>query len=268
MTQRLLKVFGVLLFTLTLAACNGSSGENESTEDGEQLPVITAISVSILDANCDAVTSNAFVLGESVCVRATLTQDGAPVNGEIITFNADIGELSVATKLSDGNGVAQVSLSSETANIGAATITASYEQTSASANYEFLSAAEIAPTLSSISVTLLNEDGNPVTRFKANETVQVNATLLNSDDAPIANQIISFQSTSGSLSVTQALSNDQGLAQATLTPSEFELGAASITATYTLDEETLTSALNFEVQSLPAHLLASPHDVYKKARQQ
>ncbi|WP_412971318.1 Ig-like domain-containing protein [Glaciecola sp. MF2-115] len=250
MTERLLKVFGVLFFALILAACNGASGDNEEVDEGKPDQVITAITVDVLDANCAAVSGNAFTLGDTVCVRATLTQDGAPLNGEIITFNAGIGTLSVATKLTDSNGVAQVSMESSNANVGAAVLTATYGETVGSANYEFLSANATSPELSSITVNILNADGNPVTRFKADEEVLVQATLLSSDDAPIVDQIINFQSTSGNLSVTQALTNDEGIAQATLTPSQQELGAATISATYSVDSETASNSINYEVQSV------------------
>ncbi len=248
MNVKVLKIFSMLFFALSLAACNGASGDNEIIDETD--PVIATLSVDVLDANCTAVAGNAFTLGESVCVRATLTNNEVPIEGEIISFEAGIGELSAATKLSDSNGVAEITLSSANANIGAASINALFGEVSALVNYEFLSATSVDPELSSITISLLNEQGNPVTRFKADEVVQVRATLLNSDEAPIANEIVSFQSTSGAVSVTQALTNELGIAQATLIPSELELGAASISATYIIDAETITNSLNFEVQSI------------------
>lgn len=248
MTVKVLKVFSALFFVLALASCNGASGDNEIVDGTD--PVVASLSVDVFDANCDAVAGNAFTLGESICVRATLSGNGAPIAGEIISFEAGIGELSAATKLSDSNGVAQITLSSTSANIGAASLNATFGEVSALVNYEFLSATSVIPELSSITISLLNEQGDPVTRFKANEVVQVRATLLNSDASPIVNEIVSFQSTSGAVSVTQALTNEQGMAQATLTPSELELGAASISATYNVDTESVTSSLNFEVQSI------------------
>lgn len=248
MTVKVLKIFSVLFFALSLAACNGASGDNEIVDETDL--VIASLSVDVLDANCDAVAGNAFTLSETVCVRATLSRNGAPLAGEIISFEAGIGELSAATKLSDSSGVAQITLSSTNANIGAASLNANFGEVNALVNYEFLSATLVIPELSSITISLLNEQGNPVTRFKANEVVQVRTTLLNSDDTPIVNEIVSFQSTSGAVSVTQSLTNEQGVAQATLIPSELELGAASISATYNIDTESVVSSLNFEVQSI------------------
>ena len=248
MTVKVLKVFSVLFFALSLAACNGASGDNEIV--GETDSGVTSLSVNVLDANCDAVAGNAFILGETVCVQATLAQNGTPLVGEIISFEAGIGELSAATKLTDSSGVAQITLTSANGNIGAASIDASFGELTAVANYEFLSTTSVSPELPSITISLLNEQGNPISRFKANEAVQVRASLLNSDDTPIVNEIVSFQSTSGAVSVTQALTNDQGIALATLTTSELELGAASISATFSSNGESVSNSLNFEVQSI------------------
>jgi len=248
MTAKVLKVFAVLFFTLSLAACNGASGDNEIV--GEVDSVIPSLSVEILGSNCDARTGNAFILGEAACVRATLSANGAPIAGEIISFEAGIGELSATTKLTDSTGVAQITLTSTNANIGAASLNASFGDVTALVNYEFLSAASVNPELSSITINLVNEQGNPISRFKANDVVQVRATLLNGDNTPIVNEIVSFQSTSGAVSVTQALTNEQGIAQATLTPSELELGAATISATYSFNSESISNSINFEVQSI------------------
>ena len=248
MTVKILKVLSVLFFALSLAACNGASGDNEIV--GETDSGVTSLSVNVLDANCDAVAGNAFILGETICVQATLAQNGTPLVGEIISFEAGIGELSAATKLTDSSGVAQITLTSANGNIGAASIDASFGELTAVANYEFLSSASVSPELPSITISLLNEQSNPISRFKANEVVQVRASLLNSDDTPIVNEIVSFQSTSGAVSVTQALTNDQGIALATLTTSELELGAASISATFSSNGESVSNSLNFEVQSI------------------
>jgi hypothetical protein len=63
--------------------------------------VITAIAVEILDTSCAAPAGNTFTLGYSFVISATLTQDRVPVSAEIVTFNAGIGQLSTATKLTD-----------------------------------------------------------------------------------------------------------------------------------------------------------------------
>ncbi|MBF7074205.1 Ig-like protein, group 1 [Glaciecola sp. MH2013] len=250
MTQRLLKAFGFIVTALTLTACNGSSGENDETDPLEDLAPVLAISVEVLDSNCEAVTGNAFIIGEQLCVQASLTENGEAVSGQVVSFTADIGALSPATKLTDDNGLAQIAINSVDATLGAGTITASYNNTVGSANYEFLSGSVITPSTASLSIDLLGDNGSPITRFRADEEVQVRIQLVDEDDMPIANQIVQLQSTSGSLSISQALTGDTGFAQATLTPNEAELGAGTITATYSQDETTLSDSLNYEVQSV------------------
>ncbi|MFT5542150.1 MAG: hypothetical protein ACI97K_000256 [Glaciecola sp.] len=132
------------------------------------------------------------MLGQSICVQATLVQNGRNISGEIINFTADIGALSAATKLTYTNGVAQITLDSINANIGAGALTASVGQYSGSANYEFLADPTEASVDSTISVNLFDESGDPITRFRANQEVQVQATLLNGDGSPIDSEIITF----------------------------------------------------------------------------
>jgi hypothetical protein len=249
MTKRLSKLFGIAFIASTLAACNGASGDNEETDPLEDLAPVTSIIVNVLDGNCEAVDGNAFVVGDTVCVQATLTQDNAPTGGEIISFSADIGELSAATKLTDANGLAQVTLDSSNANVGAGTLSATFEGAIGSVNYEFLSAQESDATLSSINVNLLDSTGNPITRFQANEVIQVRAVLVDGNDEPIENQIVSFQASSGDLSVDQALTNASGVAQTSLTPSETQLGAATLSVTFNDNDVVITDAINYEVQA-------------------
>ncbi|MDT0629374.1 Ig-like domain-containing protein [Alteromonas sp. W364] len=249
MTKRLSKLFGIAFLASTLAACNGASGDNEETDPLEDLAPVTSIIVEVLDGNCEAVDGNAFVVGDTVCVQATLTQDDVLTSGEIIAFSADIGELSAATKLTDANGIAQVTLDSSNANVGAGVLSATFDGAVGSVNYEFLSAQETDATLSSISVNLLDSEGNPITRFQANDVVQVRAVLLDSNADPIENQIVSFQASSGELSVDQALTNANGLAQASLTPSESDLGAASLSVTFNDNDTVITDSVNYEVQA-------------------
>jgi hypothetical protein len=124
-----------------------------------------------------------------------------------------LGQLSVTSKLTDSQGQAQVSISSDTGNIGAANIKAEYQELSIITNFEFLATEVGVISQPSISISMIN-NGLPLNRFKADETVQLQAILLDAVGAAIENQIVIFSTGKGILNISETLTNDLGLAQA------------------------------------------------------
>ncbi|MDM7859123.1 Ig-like protein, group 1 [Alteromonas sp. ASW11-36] len=247
----LIAVLGTLL-----SACNGSSGENgESPFDGGSAPVapVTALQLSVLDANCDEVSSNSFTTEQTACLEALLTRNGAAVSNEIITFSSGIGSLDVASKLTGSDGIARVFLSSDGQSVGAATINASFDSVQAQAAIEFLSVDGQNGTSTTIALQMLNQNGEPTQRFRANQQVRLRAVLTDATNTPIANEILSFSASRGLLPITDALTNSSGIAEVVLNGDESNIGAAIATVTLLGDDTgTLVDTINYEIQSVDA----------------
>ena len=128
----------LMLFALT--SCGGGvSGKNGddpfgSGSDSDNETLSYALTLSIFEEQC-ATSTQSFTSGEVACVQATLTQDGNPVQGEIVTFSGSLGSLSTSTKLTNNQGIAQVTIDSENTDLGAATLSATFSDASALKNY-------------------------------------------------------------------------------------------------------------------------------------
>ncbi|WP_100657734.1 Ig-like domain-containing protein [Alteromonas flava] len=246
------RYFLISLLSLFIIACNGSSGENEEPSPTPDPVVVLALSV--LDADCQPVTENSFKSNENACIEATLTTDGSPTSNAIVAFSSGIGILDVASKLTDSNGIARVAISAENGVIGASTVTANYNNLQAEASIEFtLADAVPAPAEPSITLNMLNQSGENTLRFKANQQVRLIATLMDGNNNPIADEIVSFSVTRGDLPVTDALTNQQGIAEVIVRGEETSIGAGIASVSALDDSNTpLVDTLNYEVQSVDA----------------
>jgi len=239
-----------------LTGCNGSSGSNgeDPFNPNPTAPGIEyALSLNILDQACNPHPNRSFELGSELCIQATLTADGAIAVGEIIAFGTDSGVLSVASKLTDTRGIAQVSVNSESANIGAAQLSASFDAIVATQNFEFVSSETQAAPRSSVKLRLSDSQLNATNRFSNAQVAFITATVLDANALPIADQIVDFQTTNGQLTLTQTLTNAQGVASTQLITETAELGAGTVTAIFQGSDEQnsdaglFSDALNFEV---------------------
>lgn len=206
------------------------------------------ISLVILDQQCEIVTQAAFTAGEAVCVQATLRKGSDVVTGEILKFSAGLGRLSVENKLTNSNGVAQITIESGIGDVGAAVLSVSFGDVISENNYEFLAVDMIALPILTIDLTIL-KNGVAVNRFKANEQVQIQAIIRDENEKPIENVIVNFTTGKGSLNTSDALTDNFGIAQVTITPNITEIGAAVVSALILINEAEALASLNFEIQS-------------------
>lgn len=89
-------------------------------------------------------------------------------------------------------------------------------------------------------------DNEPVNQFKADQSVQIVATLLTSDNLPIANEIINFSHDVGTLSTDSALTDSDGIAQVSLTGGA-TIGAGILSATVPSDTSITASQINYQI---------------------
>lgn len=159
----------------------------------------------------------------------------------------------MGSKLTNSQGVAEVTLSSDGATIGAATVNASFDTVQATASIEFVAVDGQPIESDQLSLQMLNQDGSPTLRFRADQQVRLIANLVDSSAQPVANEIIQFSVTRGELIITDALTNANGQAEVTLAAISDDIGAAIASATVLGDDNGLLSdSVNFEIQSADA----------------
>ncbi len=235
------KLFATILVAsiALLSGCNGSSGEN--TTDSGPNPTPTSIVLAIQNASGEAQQS--FEADEDVTVVATLyDENNAIIAGRTITFDSTLGALSASTKLTNSAGQAIVSVTNDNLAAGAGTVTASLDSLSDAQDFEFIT--EPAEQSFNISAELLL-GGLATSQFKADEQVQIRATLTNADSQPIEGEIVTFTADVGELVTTTALSKSDGTASVTLSGND-QLGAGVITVSID-DNEVSPARVNYEV---------------------
>lgn len=236
-----------LLLLMFLSACNGSSGENESN-NGEA-SVATSISVTLL--NSDGVAQLSFDTSETITVQATIKdQFNAVMNGTRVNFSADLGSLSFDSKLTDANGIAEITINNNEQTLSAGTLNASAsssnEGLSANIDYEYITSTSVAPSLSaSISMQL---NGELTNQFKTTEQVQLQVTLVDNEGAAVKNEIVNFSADIGVLTATNALTNENGNATVTL-EGDNAIGAGVIAISLENDSS-ISAQMNYQI--LPA----------------
>lgn len=264
--MRLVKTASTVLFSicalLLLAGCNGSSDDSGDGDNGGNTGEY-ALSLSyktVIDGQCAESTNDlTFSQNASICAVAKLTQGGSNSSGGLIRFSSTIGTLTPATKLTDSSGIAQVILSNPSAALGAGILTSEFDTGAAennlltvTRNYEFIDGGtapgEDAPK---ISASIINGVAT-VTQFKVDETVQLQAQFLDASSQGIASQLVTFTAGNVTLTPSTALTNDQGIAQVNYTPSETELGAASLNVSLAYQEQTFQTNSLYEVLSADA----------------
>jgi hypothetical protein len=208
--NRLFSLLFVISTTL-ITACNGHSGENESSST--ELAQVTNISIALQNSQNEKEQS--FEKNEAITVLVTLTdQFDQPVNNTRVNFSADLGLLSLDSKLTNDLGVASLEIINTTETLGAGTFSASAASLSASIDYEFISDTTIE-TLSSLSVQM-SINGSITNQFKVDEQVQIEVLLKDGNGEAISNEIVNFIADIGLLSVSSALTNENGQAFVTL----------------------------------------------------
>jgi hypothetical protein len=240
----------LLASSMVLTGCNGSSGKNDEVVSEVDAAVITNVSISTL--NTDGESQISFDHASPITLQARVVdQNSDPVVGSRVNFTSDLGTLSVNAKLTDSDGIAAVTILNSTGELSAGTATATINELSSSTDYEYTNNS--IPTITippSIDTQLLN-NGTATNRFKANENVQVLATLLDSDGNPYANQIVNFTADVGALSISSTLTTSDGVASVLLTGGE-SIGAGVITASLANNTE-INSRINYEI--VPADTL-------------
>lgn len=215
-----------------LAACNGPSDEAVQQQDDDV--VINQLSVATF--NTDNESTISFAKQDTVKVVATLlNSNNTPVANANISFSTTLGQLKQASKLTNTNGQAIIELSNVSFTVRSGTISASYQELSGESDFEFLDTVDTVRE-NKLSTELLLA-GESATHIRTDETVQIKATLVDADDLPIEDEIITFNAELGVLNANTSLTNNLGVATVTLTGNG-SIGAGLITVTSDVTSDT------------------------------
>ncbi len=259
--SKMLAVFSwVLLGALALSGCNGAADEdNGGTDATDGIYKLSIDFKTLSGSECGSLTSlQRFPKNTGFCAVAKLKKGSAAVSNQKVDFTTDLGVLTPSSKLTDNNGEAIIIVSNPDLLINAGTISAttipkdSTTALTASRNFEFLSTGDnTSPTTPKLSASILSSSAL-VTRFKVDEAVQLQAILLDSESKGIEGAKVTFTAGSATLNPASALTNNQGIAQVTYTPSGSELGANALTVTVDYQGQSLQTSSLYEVLSKDA----------------
>lgn len=237
-----------LFILLALVAC--SSGSSDDTPTPDQVAGESAkLSLSVQLSNGQSLDN--IKVGEPVVLRARLTlPNNLPIANQELSFSANEGTLSHAARLTDKDGYAQVSLNSNGLSPGVISVTAQTtyqsEEISFVGKFELQALQDPQQALPSLTIEF-NKDGQSANRIKVGENARLRANLKDHNNDPIIDTIVNFNADIGTLSAQSALTNAQGIAEVTLTGDANELGASLATVTTTVNQQTITQSLAYEV---------------------
>lgn len=238
--------------SLLISGCNGAADGTETETPTEDYAISLSFQ-AVVDGKCsDATSQQSFYLNEQFCAVATLKNGSTLASGQLVDFVLPFGSASPTSKLTNTNGQASSIISSTTTNAGELSVQftpVNSSVVSASRNFEFL-ALTTAPAAESVTISAsIRQAAGTVTRFKVDEAVQLQATLLDSSNQGIADQLVTFTAGSASLSPTTALTNSSGKAAVSYTPVITELGASTLVVSTNYQGKVVTSSSFYEVLS-------------------
>ncbi|MGI2170312.1 hypothetical protein ACROAE_08960 [Shewanella sp. MF05960] len=243
-------LFLSLASMLVFTGCNGAADGTDSDTSDDSYNVSVSYQ-NVVNGQCDTGTDSLiFDIENSFCAVAQLKLGNANVSGALIEFSTSNATLSTASVLTNTNGIASTIVSSTSTEAGTLSVTYTPDDAdavSASRNYQFKEYTTTAPVEATNFTVSISDSSGVITRFNVGDTVQLNAQLTDSNNLGIANQIVTFNAGSASLTPTTALTKTSGIATLNFTPTDTELGASLLTATTEYDSTTLTSSSAYEV---------------------
>jgi len=188
----------------------------------------------------DGSVTTEFAVGSPMTVRVQLT-DGvgaaALKAGEIIGLSSTIGTLDAASKLTNSNGVATFELNSAGV-VGAGTLEATYQTD--------LGLVRAQQTVQSVSTTpyiiTVTAAGGPMT---LGQDITLTVNLEQPNGTPAVGEIVTLQSTVGSLNKTSALTDGLGDAVFVLSYAD-QIGAGIVTASFNSGTEVFSNTATVE----------------------
>lgn len=201
-------VAGVALFSLS--ACGGSGFASGGSTTTTTTSTTSALAVSSSASTVQAGSTTA------VTITAVATSSsGAVVSGATVTFSATSGSLSSSTATTNSSGVATTNLSvASLTAAGSSTVTATVGTVTGTTSVTVTAPGTGTSSTNSISVLT----SLPQIASDGSQPATITALVRDSKNNLVSGATVGFAATSGGLAVTQATTDANGQAKATLTP--------------------------------------------------
>ncbi len=246
--------FSIWLMTaVALTACGGGGdgvgsggflGGGGSEEVAEW-----SVTMSLTDADGNAVTTLEGNSTATLSVTVTDTSDESAIASEVVSLSGDLVTIAPAsgTRTTDASGIAQFTISAGNIS-GAGTLTASTE--SPSGTVEAVLNFNVEADTLLISSALLDDDGNAITKVDPLTPGVYTVTLTNDSGDPVSGTVVSATTTIGLLLPDSgtALTNEMGVASFSV-QSDGTTGAGTLTGSVTAAGTTIESSVNFELDN-------------------
>jgi len=193
-----------LLAALVVASCGGGAGITISGSGGSTSSNVATITVT---SSASSIASDGSTV--AVITATAVNSSNVAVSGVAVSFAASAGgALTVTQGTTDASGIATASLKANNASSGSAiSVTASVGSVKSSVSVNVVT-AQHALTLKT-DTPQISSDGS--------HSAVLTAYLKDANNNALANVPVTFQSSSGMVVVTQANTNAQGVATATIT---------------------------------------------------
>ncbi|NKC18942.1 hypothetical protein CWC29_008795 [Pseudoalteromonas sp. S4498] len=234
----LMRYFSMIMLAILLTACGGGGSIQKDTNNGDDN---TGGGFSLtLDFKGE---TNSLSPSNELIAIATLTNNGEPISGAVVTFETDafslIDSSSSVKMTTDADGNAQVTLQA-TAAEGQGVLTASYNQGDATLSKEL---AFVSEGLIELEINSTQSENNRLSRavpLKVDIIVKENGNTVEGARVVFqVDQVATMLPESGAV-----LTNDEGIASVTLIATSIA-GAGQLSATYESNGIVKTTEFNF-----------------------
>jgi hypothetical protein len=226
--MRRLRIIAWVSAALMLAACGGSDTITESTSSTTGVTPGAAVATITVSTSTTSIAAD----GSTSATISATAQDAKnnAVSGATVTFTSSAGALTVTQATTNASGVATATLTAGTAAAGTViTVTAT------SGGISGKTTVTVANTQQTISVIT----SVPQIPSDSSKSATITALVRNAQNQFVSGVAVSFSATSGGLTVTQATTNANGAATATLSAAG-DPANRTITVTATAGSSTAT----------------------------
>jgi uncharacterized GH25 family protein len=249
-----LKLWFVVLFGALLASCGGGGGSSGTPISNSAASATSSIGIAMFDSG--TVTNRVSATGSTTAKAAVYDKNGSAVPGVKVSFSVGTTGLvdflpTSGEVLTDANGIAEIVVKrSSLSASGAGTLSAValVGGVSTTGSYDFY-----VGSASGKNISLGLFDGNvPTSLINQNGSTVLRATVVDRTGAPVANRLVTATASAADLVTfspsTSVVTNANGVAEITVKrASTAATGAGSLSVSASVDGETVTSSIDFQI---------------------